>query len=152
MLSRNAAVRAAIAVVEAVPRLDTIAGPPPTLCARVGIATGMVIVGNFIELAELRKLEIVGDTPELAARLQMSAEPDTVVVERTTRHLLGNHFECSDLDPIPLGLDAEPIRRWQVRGETAGVDQSLLLTRLRIKRRECVSEAKKVGATLLLRL
>ncbi len=94
----------------------------PLRC-RVGISTGMVIIGNFTSLAELRNLEIVGDTPELAGRLQMSAEPDTVVVERVTRHLLGNLFECRDLDPITLGRDDEPIRRWQVRGESAGVSR-----------------------------
>ncbi|MFI5015731.1 MAG: AAA family ATPase [Hyphomicrobiales bacterium] len=93
------------------------------LRCRVGIATGMVIVGNFIVFAEGRNLKIVGDTPELATRLRMSAEPDTVVIERTTRHLLGNLFECRDLDPITIGCEAEPIRRWQVRGETAGVSR-----------------------------
>jgi DNA-binding winged helix-turn-helix (wHTH) protein/tetratricopeptide (TPR) repeat protein len=94
----------------------------PMRC-RVGISTGMVIIGNFIGLAEHRNLEIVGDTPEQAARLQMSAEPDTVVVEGVTRHLLGNLFECHEQDPITLGRDAEPIRRWRVRGESKGASR-----------------------------
>jgi class 3 adenylate cyclase/tetratricopeptide (TPR) repeat protein len=115
------AVRAGLELCAAVRTLERLAEMP--LRCRVGISTGMVIVGNFIGFAERRNLEIVGDTPELAARLQMSAEPDTVVVERVTRHLLGNLFECRDLDPITIGCDAQPIRRWQVRGESVGVSR-----------------------------
>jgi predicted ATPase/DNA-binding winged helix-turn-helix (wHTH) protein len=109
------AVRAGLELYAAVRTLKRVAGAP-TRC-RVGIATGMVIVGSFIGVAERRDLEIVGDTPELAARLQISADPDTVVIERATRHLLGNLFECRDLDAITISCDAEPARRWQVLGE-----------------------------------
>ena len=114
------AVRAGLELCAAVRALKGLAEMP--MRCRVGISTGMAIVGDFIGLAERRNLEIVGDIPELAARLQMSAEPDTVVVERVTRHLLGNLFDCRDLDPI-IADDAEPIRCCQVRGESVGVSR-----------------------------
>jgi class 3 adenylate cyclase len=66
------AVRASIAVVEAVPRLNTVAGPPSTLRARAGIATGMVIVGHLIGAGESLEKAVVGDAPNLASRLQSS--------------------------------------------------------------------------------
>jgi DNA-binding winged helix-turn-helix (wHTH) protein/predicted ATPase len=88
----------------------------PMRC-RVGIATGPVIVGNLIFAAAHRDLEIVGDTPELAARLQISAPPGTVIVESATRHLLGDLFECRDLDAVTNGSDIETVQRWQVLQE-----------------------------------
>jgi hypothetical protein len=54
----------------------------------------MVIIGNFVEIAERRDLKIIGDTPELATRLLISAEPDTVVIESCTKLLLGGLFDC----------------------------------------------------------
>jgi class 3 adenylate cyclase len=67
------AVRAAISVVEAVPRLDTAAGPPGALQARAGIATGLVIVGHLIGAGESLEKAVVGDAPNLASRLQSLA-------------------------------------------------------------------------------
>ena len=109
------AVRAGLVLYAAVRTLKHLAGVP--MRCRVGIATGMVITGEFIGVAERRDLEIIGDTPELAVRLQISAEPDTMVIEGATRHLLGNLFECRDLDAITISCDTEPVRRWQVLGE-----------------------------------
>src|ERR1700722_10524432 len=72
------AVRAGLAIVEAAPKLETAAGTP--LHVRVGIATGIVVVGDLVGSGEAQERGVVGDTPNLAARLQSIAEPDTVVV------------------------------------------------------------------------
>ena len=89
----------------------------PTRC-RVGIATGMVIIGDATGVGEAWSREIVGDTPDLAVRLQMSAQPDRVVIDPVTRRLLGDLFDCRDLDAIEIRPGAEPTRRWQVLGES----------------------------------
>ncbi len=94
------AVRAGLAVVEAVPTLQTTAGAP--LHVRVGIATGIVIVGDLFGSGEARERGVVGDTPNLAARLQGIAEPDSVVIAEGTRKLLGVLFELVDLGPQKL--------------------------------------------------
>jgi DNA-binding winged helix-turn-helix (wHTH) protein/predicted ATPase len=83
---------------------------PLSMQCRVGIATGMVIIG---ESARGRDREIVGDTPDLAARLRLSAQPDTVVIEATTRRLVGDLFDCRDLDAIETVGGAAPKRLWQ---------------------------------------
>jgi predicted ATPase len=89
------AVRAGLAIVEAAPKLVTAAGSP--LHVRVGIATGLVVVGDLIGSGESRERGVVGETPNLAARMQGIAEPDTVVIAEGTRRLLGNLFELRDL-------------------------------------------------------
>ena len=85
----------------------------PMRC-RVGIATGMVIVGALAGAAEVREHGIVGDAPDLAGRLQLSAQPDTVTIEPTTWRLIGNLFDCRDLGALDTNSDTEPICRWQV--------------------------------------
>ena len=62
-------------IVEAVQRLNTLAGPPGTLKVRIGIDTGLVVVGDLIGFGASREAAVVGDTPNLAARLQSAAEP-----------------------------------------------------------------------------
>ncbi len=89
----------------------------PMRC-RVGIATGMVIVGNLVGVGEVRDHGIVGNAPDLAARLQVSAQPDTVTIEPTTWRLIGNLFDCRDLGALDTNSDTDPIRRWQVLGES----------------------------------
>jgi class 3 adenylate cyclase len=89
------AVQAGLAIVEAAPKLVTIAGSP--LQVRVGIATGLVVVGDVIGSGEAQERGIVGETPNLAARLQGIAEPNMVVIAEGTRRLLGNLFELEDL-------------------------------------------------------
>jgi class 3 adenylate cyclase len=97
------AVRAGLALVEAVERLD--AGQATPLHVRVGIATGLVIVGDFISQGPGHENEVVGETPNLAARLQALAEPDAVVISSETRRLLGDLFECRELAPArPKGF------------------------------------------------
>ena len=72
------AVRAGLALVEAVAKLD--AGQATSLHVRVGIATGLVVVGDFMSEGPGHENEVVGETPNLAARLQALAEPDAVVI------------------------------------------------------------------------
>src|SRR5271166_1998060 len=94
------AVRAGLAIVEAAPKLETAAGAP--LHVRVGIATGIGVVGDLLGSGEAQESGVVGDTPNLAARLQSIAEPDNVVIAEGTRKLLGNLFELRDLGPQNL--------------------------------------------------
>jgi class 3 adenylate cyclase len=87
------AVRAGLELIAAVSALKA-ASPLQT---RVGIATGLVVVGDLIGAGEAQERGIVGDTPNLAARMQGVAEPNTVVIAEGTRRLLGNLFELQDL-------------------------------------------------------
>jgi len=109
------AVRAALELRAAVRTLRQ--GADATMRCRVGIATGMVIIGDVSGVGEDRRHEIIGNTPDLAARLQLSVQPDTVAIEAATRRLIGDLFDCRDLDTIETSVGAEPLRRWQVAGE-----------------------------------
>jgi class 3 adenylate cyclase/predicted ATPase len=104
------AVHAGLALVEAVPKLATMAGSP--LQVRIGIATGLVVVGDLIGSGEAQERGVVGDTPNLAARLQALAEPNMVVIADSTRRLLGNLFELRDLGARDLKGIAGPARAW----------------------------------------
>ena len=79
---------------------------------RVGIATGLVVVGDLIGSGEAQERGIVGETPNLAARLQGIAEPNMVVIAEGTRRLLGNLFELEDLGAKDLKGIAGPVRAW----------------------------------------
>src|ERR1041384_6594696 len=87
------AVRAGLELVAAVAALKSHA----PLQTRVGIATGLVVVGDLIGSGEAQERGIVGETPNLAARLQGLAEPNMVVIAESTRRLLGNLFDLDDL-------------------------------------------------------
>ncbi|MGY4400806.1 AAA family ATPase [Bradyrhizobium sp. USDA 3315] len=100
------AVRAGVALIDAV---DTLSAPEP-LQVRVGVATGLVVVGDLIGSGEAQQRGIVGETPNLAARLQAVAEPNTVVIAEDTRRLLGDLFELRDLGPKDLKGIARPVR------------------------------------------
>ena len=104
------AVQAGLALVEAAPKLTTAAGAP--LQVRVGIATGLVVVGDLIGAGAAQEQAVVGETPNLAARLQALAEPDAVVIADGTRRLLGNLFELKDLGARDLKGIAGPARAW----------------------------------------
>ena len=82
------------------------------LQTRVGIATGMVVVGDLIGSGEAQERGIVGETPNLAARLQGIAEPNMVVLAEGTRKLLGNLFELEDLGAKDLKGITGPVRAW----------------------------------------
>jgi class 3 adenylate cyclase/predicted ATPase len=102
------AVRAGLELVHAVTALKSSA----PVQARVGIATGLVVVGDLIGSGEAQERGIVGETPNLAARLQGVAEPNTVVIAEGTRRLLGNLFELEDLGAKDLKGIAGPVRAW----------------------------------------
>jgi class 3 adenylate cyclase len=102
------AVRAGLELVGAVSALKS----NPPLQTRVGIATGLVVVGDLIGSGEAQERGIVGETPNLAARLQGIAEPNMVVVAESTRRLLGNLFELQDLGVRDLKGIAGPVRAW----------------------------------------
>jgi class 3 adenylate cyclase/tetratricopeptide (TPR) repeat protein len=98
------AVLAGLATIEATGHLRTPAEVP--LAVRVGIATGLVVVGDLIGEGAAQEEAVVGETPNLAARLQGVAEPNTVVVSETTRRLIGDIFELEDLGQQNLkGID-----------------------------------------------
>ena len=104
------AVRAGLELVAAVSSLKTHAA----LQTRVGIATGLVVVGDLIGSGASQEQAIVGETPNLAARLQGVAEPNAVVIAENTRKLLGDLFELEDLGSQELKGITGAVRAWAV--------------------------------------
>ena len=109
------AVRAGLAIIDAITGLEPPAGEP--LAARIGIATGLVMVGELIGEGVAQEQTVVGETPNLAARLQALATPGSVVISQATRRLLGGLFELTDLGPRRLKGFAEPLAAFRVEGE-----------------------------------
>jgi class 3 adenylate cyclase/predicted ATPase len=109
-------VRTGLAIVKAVSKLATPAKAP--LGIRVGIATGLVVVGDLIGEGVAQEEAVVGETPNLAARLQALAEPGTVVLAEGTRRLLGSLFHLDDLGARELKGFANPVRSWRVIAES----------------------------------
>jgi class 3 adenylate cyclase/predicted ATPase len=103
--------RAVRAGLELVAQVASVKSSVP-LQARVGIATGLVVVGDLIGSGEAQERGIVGETPNLAARLQALAEPNSVVIAESTRKLLGNLFELEELGARDLKGIAGPVRAW----------------------------------------
>jgi class 3 adenylate cyclase/predicted ATPase len=108
------AVRAALDIVAAVGRLR-----PEPLKVRVGVATGLVVVGDLIGEGTSQEQAVVGDTPNLAARLQALADPGTIVVAGSTRRLLGDVFKLRDLGRHEAKGFVEPVNAWAVEALTA---------------------------------
>ena len=108
-------VQAGLAMVAAAPKLVTAVETP--LQVRVGIATGIVVVGDLLGSGEAQERGITGDTPNLAARLQGIAQPGSVVIADGTRRLLGNLFELKDLGDKDLKGIAGPTRAWAAISE-----------------------------------
>ena len=102
------AVRAGLELIAAVAGLNTCA----SLQTRVGIATGLVVVGDLVDAGGSQERGIVGETPNLAARLQGIAEPNMVVIAESTRRLLGNLFELEDLGAREVKGIAGPVHAW----------------------------------------
>ena len=103
--------------VAAVGRIKTRSGV--RLEVRIGIATGLVVVGDLIGEGTSQERAVVGDTPNLAARLQGLAGPGTVVVAASTRRLLGDLFKLRDLGPHEVKGLADPVNAWTVEGLSA---------------------------------
>ncbi len=108
------AVRAGLALVGATGELEA----PERLRVRLGIASGLVVVGDLIGSGAAQERGVVGETPNLAARLQALAAPDTLVISESTRRQIGALFEIEDLGPQPLAGFGEPQRAWRVVGES----------------------------------
>ena len=104
-------VRAALATIEAVSKLT---GPVP-LRVRIGIATGLVVVGDLIGDGAAQERGVVGETPNLAARMQGLSVPNAVVIADATRRQLSRMFDLSDFGPQPLAGYAELSIRFQIR-------------------------------------
>lgn len=101
------AVRAGLALAEVIGRLPT---PGGLLQVRIGIATGLVVVGDLIGTGPAQERTVVGETPNLAARLQALAEPGAVVIAASTHRLVGGLFEYEDLGAVKAKGFAEPVR------------------------------------------
>ena len=113
------AARAGLAVIDAVGRIAT----PEPLYVRLGIASVVVVVGDLVGAGPAQERDVVGETPNLAARLQALARPGTLVVADSTRRQIGTLFEIEDLGPQPLAGFAEPQRAWRVLGESGVVSR-----------------------------
>jgi class 3 adenylate cyclase/tetratricopeptide (TPR) repeat protein len=113
------AARAGLAVIDAVGRLAT----PEPLNVRIGVASGLVVVGDLIGSGAAQERGVIGETPNLAARLQALARPGRLVVADGTRRQLGTLFEIEDLGPQSLAGFAEPQRAWRVVGESGVVSR-----------------------------
>jgi class 3 adenylate cyclase len=109
------AVRAALGLADAVPKLRS----GQKLQVRIGVATGLVVVGDLIGEGAAREQSVIGETPNIAARLQALAEPGRVVISHSTRTLAGGLFEYGDLGGVALKGLNDPIRAWRVIGVSA---------------------------------
>ncbi|MBC8742950.1 AAA family ATPase [Paraburkholderia sp. UCT31] len=108
------AVRAGLTLVRSIGKLDS--GTDESLRVRIGIATGVVVVGDLIGEGSALERGVVGETPNLAARLQTLAEPGTVVISTSTQRLTGGLFDYRDMGlPTVKGM-GEAVRVWQVLG------------------------------------
>lgn len=109
------AVRASLALTEEVPHVLVPSGMDP-LRTRIGIATGLVVVGDLVGTGSAQERNVVGETPNLAARLQALAPPSAVLIAPATRRLLHSEFNVADLGPQHLKGFAAPVEAWQVLG------------------------------------
>jgi class 3 adenylate cyclase len=113
------AVRAGLELITAVAALQTRA----PLQTRVGIATGLVVVGDLIGSGSAQEQAVGGETPNLAARLEGLATPGSLIIADATRHQVGQLFDLRDLGPQTLAGFAEPQRAWRVLGEGGTVSR-----------------------------
>jgi class 3 adenylate cyclase/predicted ATPase len=112
----ESAVRAGLAIIDAV--------GPQQLSVRIGIATGLVVTGDLVGVGAAQTMTAVGETPNLAARLQSLAQPNTIVVSEATRSQLGQMFDLEDLGLHALKGFETPVRPWRVLGKTGATSRS----------------------------
>jgi len=116
------AVRSGLALVSAIANLFPPPYPPPraeeekagAFQVRIGVATGLVVVGELVGAGEVQERNVVGETPNLAARLQAAAAPNTVVIDATTRRLAGDLFEYKAIEPAALKGFQGLVSAWRV--------------------------------------
>ena len=106
------AIRGALSLIEAVPKLK--ARHDAVLQVRVGLATGLVVVGDLIGEGAAQEQGVVGETPNVAARLQALAEPGQLVISNSTHRLTAGMFEYHDLGKVSLKGLADPVQAWRV--------------------------------------
>ena len=126
------AVRAGLDLVAKVSQLLLPTGD--LLQVRVGIATGLVIVGDTVGEELAQEQVVVGETPNLAFGLQSVAAPNTTVVAASTMRLLGNVFVCEQLGPLELKGFSEPVTAWRVLGERVGESRFAAIRSKRLTR------------------
>src|SRR5262245_25489075 len=114
------AVQASLALVQAVSALPA----KEKLCVRVGVATGVALVGDMSDSAISEEHGILGDTPNLAARLQSLAQPGGVVISGRTKTIAGPQFEYLDLGKVEIKGFVKPVAAWQVAGKTTVTSRS----------------------------
>lgn len=111
------AVRSALTILQRCALLPLFHGKPTQV--RIGIATGMTVIGKPLATGDEHEENAIGQTPNLAARAQAAAEPNTIFITPTTRQLIGNLFDCQDLGLFELKGLPEPTRLWRVVGVNA---------------------------------
>ena len=109
------AVRAGMAAAAATASMTTPTGE--ALAARIGVATGVVVVGDLVGEGSAQEEAVVGETPNLAARLQALAEPNTVVIAAGTHRLVVGLFDMIDLGHQQLKGFTTPVSAWRITGE-----------------------------------
>ncbi|TFH42691.1 MAG: adenylate/guanylate cyclase domain-containing protein, partial [Lysobacterales bacterium] len=113
-------VRGGLDIVDAIRKLDAqITDPNVNLAVRIGIATGRVVAGDIGSGERVEERAIVGEAPNIAARLQALAEPDTVVIGASTHRLVEGLFDCDDLGPQRLKGISETVTAYRVRGQSS---------------------------------
>jgi class 3 adenylate cyclase len=110
-------IRAGLAAIAALAGLKTVGGD--SLDARIGIATGLVVVGDLVGKGAAQEEAVVGEAPNLAARLQALADPNSVIVAESTHRLTAGLFETSTLGQHQLKGFGAPVPAWRVIGEVA---------------------------------
>jgi len=115
------ALRAGLAIIRAVGRLTPIAGAVPRV--RIGVATGLVVVGNVAEGGSAEKIDVAGETPNLAARLQSLAGANEMVIAPSTHALVGDLFDGGEIGRVELKGLPDPVSAWRVTGERAVVSR-----------------------------
>jgi class 3 adenylate cyclase/predicted ATPase len=123
VVSEDDAERAIRAGLDLIKDAERLAPAPEKLRLRVGIATGSVVVGELVASAAADQPSIVGGTPNLAARLQSIAQPNTMVIAPSTKQLAGGLFEYADLGPRDLKGFLHPIHAWLVLGESVAASR-----------------------------
>jgi class 3 adenylate cyclase len=137
------AVRAGLEIAAAVPRLATRGTEP--LAVRVGIATGLVVVGDLVGEGSAQEQAVVGETPNLAARLQALAEPGQIVLAGATRRLIGGLFRLRDLGRQTAKGFAEPVEAFAVE------DVAVTESRFEAVRRRLTDLVGRAAESALLR-
>jgi len=115
------AVRAALATLDAVGSLSSSSGV--AFRASVGIASGLVVVGDERDSEGVLRQVAIGEPPNIATRVQAEAAPGEIVIAASTRQLVGQLFDCRPLDPIEVKGLTQPIEAWRVCGVAAGVSR-----------------------------